>query len=121
MMKECWGVMALSVCVAAFGQSPVITSFSQNGGLICSNLLPSTLTSVEWASSAMGPWTNNWAGMDSLRADSNGMIRVSVPMFYRVRGVAMATNMVMIPAGSFSMGDTFGEGWGNELPFTQIM
>ena len=28
----------------------------------------------------------------------------------------MATNMVMIPAGSFSMGDTFGEGCGNELP-----
>ena len=45
------------------------------------------------------------------------MIQVSVPMFYRVRGVAYTPpNMVLIPAGAFTMGDTFSEGEGGELP-----
>ena len=33
---------------------------------------------------------------------------------------AAPTNMVLIPAGSFSMGDTFGEGDSGELPFHTI-
>jgi formylglycine-generating enzyme required for sulfatase activity len=37
-------------------------------------------------------------------ADSNGTIRVSVPMFYRVRGFSAPSNMVWIPAGQFVMG-----------------
>ena len=45
------------------------------------------------------------------------MIRVSVPMFYRVRGTLLPpSGMVLIPAGSFEMGDTFNEGWAYELP-----
>jgi hypothetical protein len=38
------------------GQLPVITSFSQNGLLVCTNLQPGTVANVEWASSLSGPW-----------------------------------------------------------------
>ena len=107
------------------GAEPVISSFGENGVLLCTNLAPGTMAVVEWAPSATGPWTNNWAGLDSVRVDSNGVIQVSVPMFYRVRGTnsEAVTNsgplgMVLIPAGSFMMGNSVapGEGDTDEVP-----
>ena len=93
----------------AAAQLPVITSFSQNGVLVCTNLQPGSVASVQWASSLAGPWHTNWAGLDAVTADTNGTITVSVPMFYRVLGWAQTnsvpTPMVLIPAGSFLMGD----------------
>jgi formylglycine-generating enzyme required for sulfatase activity len=103
--------VALWVCAAAQAQAPVTTSFSANGVLVCSNLAPGSLATVEWASSLSGPWTNNWAGLDAVAVGASGMIQVSVPMFYRVLGVAYTINtttsdgMVLVPAGSFTMGD----------------
>jgi len=105
--------LALGINVAAFGQ-PVITSFSGNGALVCSNLAPGSVATVEWASSLSGPWQTNWAALAAVTADTNGAISVSVPMFYRVCGVAQtnstptttADGMALIPAGSFTMGDT---------------
>jgi formylglycine-generating enzyme required for sulfatase activity len=96
----------------AKGQLPVISSFSQNGVLVCTNLPPGSVASVQWASSLSGPWNNNWAGLDAVTVASNGTISMSVPMFYRVCVVAQTTNtttsdgMVLIPAGVFTMGDT---------------
>jgi hypothetical protein len=94
----------------AIAQLPVICSFSQNGVLVCTNLQPGTVASVEWASSLSGPWNTNWAGLDAVMVATNGTISVSVPMFYRVRGVAYTTNttpsgMVLIPGGTFTIGD----------------
>ena len=88
------------------GAQPLISSFGQNGELVCTNLEPGSLYTVEWASSANGPWMSSWAGLDTAVAGSNGMIRISVPMFYRIRGVTPIQSMVLIPAGSFTMGDT---------------
>ena len=96
------------------GQTPVIESFSQNGELTCTNLQPGSVAMVEWAPTVNGPWTNTWAGLNPLTVDSNGTIRVQVPMFYRVRGVP--ADMVLIPAGEFQMGDTFTEGASDERP-----
>ena len=110
--------LVLGATVAALGQ-PVITSFSANGVLACSNLAPGSVAVVEWASSVTGPWTNNWAGLEAVTADANGKIQVSVPMFYRVRGTtnnSAPSGMALIPAGPFVMGDTFGEGDSGELP-----
>jgi formylglycine-generating enzyme required for sulfatase activity len=103
----------LSSLSATQAQAPVISSFSQNGVLVCTNLQPGTVASVEWASSLSGPWQTNWAGLDAVTVNSNTTISVSVPMFYRVRGVAhtnyvpvyTADGMALIPAGSFTMGD----------------
>ncbi len=55
-LKLAWGTVVFAMALAAFAQSPVITSFSQNGQLICSNLPAGGLASVEWASSLAGPW-----------------------------------------------------------------
>jgi formylglycine-generating enzyme required for sulfatase activity len=77
---------------------------------VCSNLAPGSVAAVQWASSLAGPWQTNWAGPGAVTVASNGTISVSVPMFYRVCGVAQTnstppTGMALIPAGSFTMGD----------------
>lgn len=105
--------------LSALGQSPVISFFGGNGQLVCTNLQAGSTASVEWASSPLGPWTNSWKGLEAVTADSNGVIAVRVPMFYRVRGgSAGPAGMVLIPSGPFTMGDTFYEGyeWPSELP-----
>jgi formylglycine-generating enzyme required for sulfatase activity len=117
-------VFALGAIMVAQAAAPVITSFSGNGVLVCSNLAPGSVAVVEWASSVTGPWTNNWARLGAVTADSNGMIQVSVPMFYRVRGTnsvspgTLPSGMVLIPGGSFTMGNCMdpGEGYSDELP-----
>ncbi len=75
---------------------------------------------MEWAPTVTGPWTNTWEGLAAVTADSNGTIQVSVPMFYRVLAMAQPTNsaptnMVLIPAGAFTMGDTL-DGMGDAVP-----
>ena len=101
--------LALGVWVAAFGQSPVISSFSQNGELVCTNLAAGSLATVEWASSVTGPWTNTWAGLDAVVVDSNGTIQVSVPMFYRVRGVSATNNTqdITLSTVNLNVGECF--------------
>jgi formylglycine-generating enzyme required for sulfatase activity len=107
----------------AAAQLPVITSFSQNGLLVCSNLAPGLPASLQWSSSLSGPWQTNWAGFGAVTADSNGVIHVSVPMFYRVAGVPYPTNgltpggMALIPAGAFTMGDTL-DGESDAVPIS---
>jgi formylglycine-generating enzyme len=104
-------------------QPIIITSFSQDGVLVCSNLNPGSVAALQWACSLAGPWQTNWTepvNLSAITVDSNGTCIVSVPisadaaLFYRVFGVAAtnsasATNvagMALIPAGSFMMGDT---------------
>ena len=101
------GTALAATVLEANAQLPVITSLSQTGVLTCTNLVPGSIASVEWAPSVTGPWHTNWAGLDAVTVDSNGVIQVDVPMFYRVRGLA-STNpppgMVWIPPGTFVMG-----------------
>src|SRR5208282_1661565 len=93
----------------AMAQLPVITSFSQNGVLVCTNLEPGSVASVQWASSVSGPWQTNWAGLTAVAVGTNGSFQVNVPMFYRVLGVASTpAGMALIPAGSFTMGNSSG-------------
>jgi formylglycine-generating enzyme required for sulfatase activity len=122
-MKLSLGALALGATVAAHAAAPVITSFSGNGVLVCSNLAAGSVAAVEWASSATGPWTNNWAGLEAVTVDANGMIQVSVPMFYRVRGTnSVPFGMALIPAGSFTMGNCMSssEGDPDELPLHTV-
>lgn len=89
-LKLTWGLMVFAVGLVAFAQTPVISSFSQNGQLVCSNLPAGGVATIEWAASLAGPWRTNWVGLDAVTADSNGVIQVSVPMFYRVRAATNA-------------------------------
>ena len=105
------GLALLASVHQSNAQLPVITSFSQNGVLLCSNLQAGSVASVQWASSLAGPWFTNWTSLAAVTADSNGTITVSVPMFYRVLGSANPlANMNLIPAGSFMIGDTLDGG-----------
>lgn len=112
-MKTPWfAVATLSLLLAvhsAIGQ-PVITSFSQNGVLICSNLAPNSAATVVWSSSPTGPWHSDWSTLTAVAADTNGAVQLSVPMFYRVMQLPG-----IIPAGAFTMGDTL-DSEGNASP-----
>jgi len=94
-------------------QNPVISSFSNNGVLVCTNLNSNSVAAVEWASSVAGPWQSDWTSLSAIPVGSSRTVQVSVPMFYRARGVtgtnSAPTNMVLIPAGSFTIGDTLGD------------
>jgi len=109
------GVVLLAGIQSASAQLPVISSFSQNGVLTCTNLPAGSTVTVAWASTLAGPWQTNWAGLTAISAGSNGMLQVSVPMFYRLLVVApnapgtnatVPAGMASIPAGTFTMGDT---------------
>ncbi len=96
--------------LSASAAGPVITSLGINGTLTCTNLFPGSKATVEWAPSATGPWTNDWAGLDSVTVNSNGMIQVSVPMFYRVSGALFVpSGLAWIPPGTFVMGSPTNE------------
>jgi sulfatase modifying factor 1 len=74
---------------------------------------------VEWASNPGGPWRSFAEAAASLHTivPTGATMRVEVPMFYRLayqRKTMEGT--VLIPAGSFRMGDTFSEGTTDERP-----
>jgi formylglycine-generating enzyme len=103
-------MILISGSLGSQAQIPVITSFSQNGDLVCSNLPPKGVGVIEWASTPTGPWTNTWNNLAYVTANSNGVIHVSVPMYYRVRGADSPTNgMQLISAGTFLMGNATGD------------
>ncbi len=114
-MKRTKNVILVAVVGAVVGllgsqvkaDPPVIESLSGNGELICSGLEPGSVATVEWAPTVNGPWTNSWAAQGTVVVDPEGMIRVNVPMFYRVRSRPQQTapeGMALIPGGHISDG-----------------
>ncbi|NLH74344.1 MAG: formylglycine-generating enzyme family protein, partial [Verrucomicrobia bacterium] len=100
-------------------QAPAIESFNLNGELVCKGLKPGSRAAVEWAPTVNGPWSDSWTNLAGVLVEADGTIRVKVPMFYRVRGEAQEEpppGMVLIAAGPFQMGDSFGEGDSDEYP-----
>lgn len=129
-MKNVAATVALGMIVImagnrALAQAPVIESLSLNGRLIVKDLLPGSVAVVEWASSVNGPWKSSWSDLNGVQVDTEGKIRVDVPMFYRVRGEPNKIEpdgMVWIPPGTFTMGSPASEAGRktNEGPQTQV-
>jgi len=121
-------VMVVAI-LPSHGQLPVITSFSQSGVLICSNLEVGSVATVAWASSLSGPWQTNLGGLSGLAVNSGGSITVTAPlssatMFFRVLDQTnlagqppqyTADGMALISAGTFTMGDIL-DGESDALP-----
>jgi len=113
-------VLALMVGVhQGMAQVPVVSSFSQNGMLVCTDLQAGAVATVQWAPTLSGPWQTDWASLSAVTVGTSGTITVSVPMFYRVcqgpSNITTSDGMALIPAGSFTMGDTL-DGEGDALP-----
>jgi len=78
------GIMVLFSTLACAAQTPIISSFNYSGELVCINLTPGSIATIEWAPSVTGPWTNTWAGCNSMTVGLDGRIQAVVPMYYRV-------------------------------------
>jgi hypothetical protein len=87
----------------AMGQ-PVITSFSQNGALVCNNLAPGSFATVTWAPSLSGPWQTNLAGLNGIVVGTDGSIQVTAPVtnaataFFRVLDAPATGNGIYVSA-----------------------
>ena len=83
----------------------IVVSWESNGVLVATGMEPGSTCTVEWASSLVDGFTNSSPDLEGLVADSNGVVAVAIPMFFRVSGTPMETipeGMVQIPAGTNS-------------------
>ncbi len=86
-MKLGLSALALGVWVTALGQSPAISSFSQNGELVCTNLMPGSVATVLEAPTVTGPWTTNAAAVSVTSNGTfqlSGLVSQTGSKFYRV-------------------------------------
>jgi len=102
----------------------VITSFSGNGKVTWT--YPTNGVEeyrVEWCSDLTeGLWCDLEGGLRGI-APTGGTMTASVPMFYRIKAMALEpTNMVYIPASWFDMGNCMETNEGNayELPVHRV-
>lgn len=116
-------VLAVSVSLA-YGDNPVITSFSENGRIQWT--YPTNGVKeyrIEWCSDIReGLWCDMESGIRGI-APTNDTLAVSVPMYYRIRAMGPTpTNMAYIPAGWFDMGNCKdpAEGYSDELPVHRV-
>ncbi len=119
-----WAVASAMVAQAA---QVTIQSYDAAGKLTFNEVTGASGYRVEWAARPQGPWTN-FAGaaawLDNLPHTGSGTVTCAVPMVYRV--LALVSNvapadMVLIPTGSFIMGNATNvfpasEGYSEELP-----
>ncbi len=124
-MKIMLGLLLAGILTAQ-AEDVVIQSYDRAGKVTFTAISNVTGYRVEWAGTLAGPWTNFTeaaAWLDHIPGYSSGVVTCAVPMVYRV--VAMVTNppadMVLIPAGSFVMGNATNvfpadEGDASELP-----
>ena len=123
-MKTCLAVLSIALVLSiglyrALAKPPVIISLDRHGVLVCTNLSPGSIATVAWASTPKGPWLTDLKGLNAVTVATNGSIRVNVPLsgkgtvFYRVLGIPPFdpdAGMALIPGGSFTMGDSLGDG-----------
>ena len=80
--------------------------------MVCSNLMAVSTITVQWTTNSLASSSVTWSALSTNTAATNGMLQVNAtlnrtnpPTFYRLVQSAPA-GMAVIPAGSFTMGDT---------------
>jgi len=96
---------SLTVSVAVFDNGGAsyavpVTAFS---GALGAGITPGNGKKITWDAGA--DWPGKFSSNMQFRVTANDQVIPTAP-----------TGMALIPAGSFTMGDTFNEGWGWELP-----
>jgi sulfatase modifying factor 1 len=128
-IKLSLGALALWACMAAHAAAPVITNITMVGATPQFGV-QSDLGVTNQIQCCTNLSQTNWVVLTNLLVAQSPywFVDVAAPpasqRFYRV--LAFGTNspvppdMALIPAGSFTMGDTFGDGWSYELPLHTV-
>ena len=104
---------AVTIAVAAMGQTDLVISAFSGGMLTWTNVNSNLYYSVEWRPSLTGmhDWTSSFRGCQDLRS-TNGTLTVPVPMFYRVVGTSvpahtrvLSPHTTVMEAGYYEAGD----------------
>lgn len=98
------------VFTASVYAEDIVVSWASNGVVMAEGMVAGSTCTVERASSLDESFTNatEYIVFNDMVADSNGTIRLAVPMFFRVRGIPKPTipaGMVRIPGGTNSGSD----------------
>ena len=108
-------------------ENPMITSYNPYGEISWTNSVDANARyRVEWASELDSTWTPlagaGGAEFRGIEASTNTSFSEEVPMFFRVSTITNIppTNMVLIPSGTFAMGDPFDEGSSAERPVHDV-
>jgi len=125
-MKKLILFVCLASTLSAMAQSPVISAYA-NGEITWTNTVnTNSRYRVEWASSLDGNWIplpgNGGVQFRGIEAGTGTVFSAKVPMFFRVMEYVELPydDMVLIPGGTFMMGDSFNEGAANELPVHEV-
>ena len=105
-------IVAGLMLAAGTKATEIFVSWETNGVLVAEGLEPGTTGTVE-AVSSLGQTFTNAASFfaEGYVVDSNGTIRLEVPMFFQVKGTpAIPEGMVVIPAGINSGTNPLGAG-----------
>lgn len=117
LLKSVLFFLLLTAASFTHASDMVIQSFPGIGRMVFDRAPNAVSYRIEWAPGVDGPWTNTWAGLNNIPGEGTGPVTAVVALAYRVVAIMPPpVNMSLIPAGEFVMGDTFGEGNGNELP-----
>ena len=101
-------VAMLALCCAAGAMAgDIMVSIESNGVLRAEGMEPGTTCDVEWTQDLQNSFNTNNPSFRGLNVDSNGVVEVAIPMFFRIVGTPASTNtipqgLVQIPGGTNS-------------------
>ena len=106
MKKRTMTMLALCCAVGAMA-GDIMVSIESNGVLRAEGMEPGTTCDVEWTQDLQSSFNTNNPSFKGLAVDSNGVVEVAIPMFFRVVGTPVSSNtvpqgMVAIPGGTNS-------------------
>jgi len=109
-MKKLRGLfVALFSFIVMVHAEDIVMSWSSNGVIMAEGIVPGSICKVKWTPTLAQPFTNATETIvfNDIVADSNGVIRLGVPMFFRVSATPpIPEGMVSIPGGTNSVTDS---------------